>query len=93
MSRAPSATIFNQPIGSALIAQSHALFKIIEATLSKTPFLTGTSVTIADLAIYSYTVIAPEGNVALDDYPNIRAWLGRIEALPGFVSKPRLASA
>lgn len=87
------ATMFNQPIDSALIAQAHDLFKVIEATLSKTAFLTGENVTIADLAIYSYTTIAPEGNVALDDYPNIRAWLGRIEALPGFVSIPRLTSA
>jgi glutathione S-transferase len=43
-------------------------------------------VTIADVAAYSYIAHAPEGGVALDDYPQIRAWLGRVEALPGFVA-------
>lgn len=78
------------PLDDALIAQSHNLFKVIEAALEKTPFLAGTNATIADLAIYSYTAVASEGNVSLDDYPNIRAWLGRIEALPRFVPMPRL---
>jgi glutathione S-transferase len=29
---------------------------------------------------------APEGNVDLGAYPKVRAWLARIEALPGFVA-------
>jgi hypothetical protein len=45
--------------------------------------------TIADVSAYSYIAHAPEGNVSLDDYANIRAWLARIEALPGFVGMPR----
>jgi glutathione S-transferase len=52
--------------------------------LSSTP-------TIADIAIYSYTAHAPEGGVSLEPYGNIRAWLARIEALPGFVAMPRSA--
>jgi glutathione S-transferase len=28
---------------------------------------------------------APEGLVSLQPYPAIRAWLARVEALPGFV--------
>mgnify|MGYP002653329791 CR=1 FL=1 len=46
-------------------------------------------VTIADVAHYSYTAHAPEGGVSLEPYPNIRAWLARIEALPGFVPFPQ----
>jgi glutathione S-transferase len=30
-------------------------------------------------------VRAPEGSVDLSGYPNVNAWLRRIEALPGFV--------
>ncbi|GAH16135.1 unnamed protein product, partial [marine sediment metagenome] len=41
--------------------------------------------TIADVANYAYIAHAPEGDVPLDSYPNVRAWLGRIAALPGFV--------
>ena len=37
------------------------------------------------MAGYSYIAKAPEGGVSLEPYPNIRAWLKRIEALPGFV--------
>jgi glutathione S-transferase len=36
---------------------------------------------------------APEGDVSLDPYPAIRAWLARIEALPGFVPMPTLANS
>ena len=41
--------------------------------------------TIADVACYAYVALAPEGNVSLQDYPRVRAWLARVEALPGFV--------
>jgi glutathione S-transferase len=41
--------------------------------------------TIADIAIYSYVARAPEGNVDLSGYPNVNAFLSRVEALPGFV--------
>lgn len=44
--------------------------------------------TIADIAIYSYTAHAPEGNVSLEPYPRIRGLLKRIEDLPGFVAMP-----
>ena len=37
------------------------------------------------MAHYSYVAHAPEGNVTLEPYPHVRAWLARIEALPGFV--------
>lgn len=44
--------------------------------------------TIADLACYSYVAAAPEGDVPLDPYPAVRAWLRRVEALPRFVPLP-----
>ncbi len=83
------ANLFKRPIDADLIKHSHELFAVIEKTLSEQAFLAGTHATIADLALYSYTVVAPEGNVSLDAYPNIRSWLVRIEALPGFVAMPR----
>lgn len=70
---------------------AHALFAIVEAELADKPFLTGDAPTIADIAHYSYTAHAPEGDVSLEPYPALRAWLGRIEALPGFVAMPRSA--
>ena len=44
--------------------------------------------TIADVAIYSYTAHAPEGDVSLEPYPNVRRLLANVEGLDGFVPMP-----
>ena len=81
------ATLFGMPLdhGAACATAKH-LFTLLEPHLASRQFLTGTQVTIADVAAYSYIAHAPEGGVTLDDYPHIRAWLGRVEALPGFIA-------
>ncbi|ATP46428.1 MULTISPECIES: glutathione S-transferase [unclassified Pseudomonas] len=75
-----------------VIGRAHTLLKVIDAELAKAPFLTGSEPTIADVANYSYIAHAPEGNVSLEPYANVRSWLARIEALPGFVPMPRTAT-
>lgn len=83
-------TVFGAPYNAEeVIARSHSLLKVIDQHLSSSAYLTGDVATIADVAGYSYIAHAPEGNVSLEDYPHVRAWLGRIEALPGFVGMPR----
>ena len=72
-----------------VIARSHALLKVMDQELASSSYLVDNTPTIADVAAYSYIAHAPEGNVSLADYPNVRAWLARIEALPGFVPMPR----
>jgi len=67
------------------------LFAVLDRHLAGSAFLVGAAPTIADVALYSYTAHAPEGGVPLDAYPNIRAWLARVEALPGFVPMRRSA--
>jgi glutathione S-transferase len=74
-----------------VIARSHNLLKVIDQELSNSTYLAGDAPTIADIAGYTYIAHAPEGNVSLQDYANVRAWLARIEALPGFVGMPRTA--
>nr|WP_315240227.1 glutathione S-transferase [uncultured Albidiferax sp.] len=71
------------------IQRSTQLFGVVEAHLQQSDYLVGHTPTIADIAHYSYTAHAPEGNVSLEPYPQIRAWLARIEALPGFVPMVR----
>jgi glutathione S-transferase len=73
------------------IAKSHDLLKALEKELSQRVFLVGDLPTVADVAGYTYISHAPEGNVSLDDYPSVRSWLSRIEALPGFVPMRRTA--
>jgi glutathione S-transferase len=70
---------------SAAIARANALLQVMEAELAARPFLAGGQPTLADIANYSYIARAPEGNVSLEPYPQVRAWLQRIEALPRFV--------
>lgn len=67
------------------IARAHALFTVMEQQLGQSAFLAGDVPTLADIANYSYIARAPEGNVSLQPYSNLRAWLARIEALPRFV--------
>lgn len=67
------------------IARAHALFKVMEQQLGQSAFLAGSTPTLADVANYSYVARAPEGNVSLDAYPKVRAWLARVEALPHFL--------
>jgi glutathione S-transferase len=75
-----------------VIGRAHGLLKVMDAELATKPFLIGARPSIADIANYSYIAHAPEGNVSLADYPNVRAWLARIEALPGFVPMPATAA-
>jgi glutathione S-transferase len=73
-----------------VIARAHALFAILEQELAGRPWLVpGETPTIADVANYTYIAHAPEGNVSLQPYPAIRAWLARVEALPGFFPMPK----
>ncbi|MCI4431676.1 MAG: glutathione S-transferase [Burkholderiales bacterium] len=67
------------------IARAHALLKVMDARLGISAFLTGAAANLADVAAYSYISAAPEGNVDLGAYANVRSWLARIEAMPGFV--------
>ncbi|AIR64191.1 glutathione S-transferase family protein [Cedecea neteri] len=68
-----------------VIARAHVFLGRLEQHLANRQWLVGDRPTIADVAIYSYTSSAPEGNVDLSGYPAVNTFLRRIEALPGFV--------
>ena len=74
-----------------VIARAHRVLGLINAELENHRFIIGNTPTIADIALYSYIAGAPEGNVDLTPYPEVRHWLARIEALPGFVALPKTA--
>jgi glutathione S-transferase len=65
------------------------LFGVLDQTLATRSHLVGSDVTIADIALYTYTAHAPEGGVSLEPYPHVRAWLERVESLPRFVPMRR----
>jgi glutathione S-transferase len=47
-------------------------------------FLAG-DFSIADIALYAYTHVAPEGGFDLSGHPGIHAWIERVAAVPGYV--------
>ncbi|KVN69337.1 glutathione S-transferase family protein [Burkholderia ubonensis] len=82
-------TVFGAPLDHAQAKRvAVRLFDVIDAEFAKQPFAAGAQPTIADIAAYTYIAHAPEGGVSLDPYPHVRAWLARVEALPGFVGMP-----
>lgn len=86
------AVVFGAEVDTvSVINRSHALLRVVEQQLSQSRFLAGEQPSIADIAFYTYLAHAPEGNVSLADYSQVRAWLAAIEALPGFVGMPRTA--
>lgn len=67
------------------IATAHQILADMNTHLEGRKWLVGDQPTIADIANYAYIAHAPEGDVSLDSYSNIRSWLARIEQVPGFV--------
>jgi len=67
------------------VATGTRLLGVLEGELALRPYLVGSAPTVADLSMYAYVARAPEGDVSLEPYPAVRAWLSRIEALPGFI--------
>jgi glutathione S-transferase len=58
----------------------------MERHLAEHEFLVGDRYTIADIALYAYTHVAPEGGFSLRPYPAVREWLVRVAAQPGHIA-------
>ncbi|HEY2935608.1 MAG TPA: glutathione S-transferase family protein [Gaiellaceae bacterium] len=66
-------------------AAGHRALAAMERHLAEREFLVGGDLSLADIALYAYTHVAPEGGFDLGPYPAVRAWLDRVPALPGHV--------
>lgn len=62
-----------------------AALAVMERHLAAEPFFVAGRYTIADVALYAYTHVAPEGGFSLDRRPAVRDWLDRVAARPGHV--------
>jgi len=71
-----------------MVARANQLLQVMDGELARDAWLAGTEPTLADIANYAYIARAPEGNVSLEPYPHVKAWLARVEALPRFVPMP-----
>ena len=82
---ARAARLFRRPHNPQCAVIADQLFGVMEGQLAGRSWLAADHATIADVAMYSYTAHAPEGGITLEPWPQVRAWLQRVEALPGFV--------
>ena len=57
----------------------------MERQLAEHEFLVGERYSIADITLYAYTHVAPEGGFSLRPYPAVREWLARVAAQPGHI--------
>jgi glutathione S-transferase len=64
------------------LAKGYEALGVLERALKDREFLVANRFTLADIALFAYTHVAPEGGVSLDAYPNIRAWMLRVGAQP-----------
>jgi glutathione S-transferase len=64
---------------------AEAALRAMEGHLSGRTFFVGERYTIADIALYAYTHVAPEAGFQLDAFPSIEAWLARVAAQPGHI--------
>jgi glutathione S-transferase len=67
------------------IAAGYRALDALERHLDGRSWLVGDGMTLADIALYAYTHVAPEGGFKLDRYPAIGAWLERVAGEPGHV--------
>lgn len=64
----------------------HAALAVMERHLaSHDYFVASAAYSIADIALYAYTHVAPEGGFDLAPYPAVNAWLERVRAQPRHV--------
>jgi glutathione S-transferase len=63
----------------------HRVLEKLERHLLAHDWLVGDGMTLADIALYAYTHVAPEGGIELEPYPAIGAWLERVASQPGHI--------
>jgi glutathione S-transferase len=54
----------------------------MERHLSTRPYFVADRYTVADIALYAYTHVAPEGGFELDRFAAVDAWLRRVREQP-----------
>jgi len=71
--------------------RGHQALAVMERHLSGQEWFSSLGYGIADIALFGYTHCADEGGFDLAQYPQVRAWLARVRAQPGFLPMPPYA--
>jgi glutathione S-transferase len=59
---------------------------ILDRELAGRPFVAGQRYTIADMSVFAYTHRAWEADLPLARFAHVVAWIGRVQAQPGFLA-------
>jgi len=70
--------------------KSRQILTFVDTHLADREWLELNRITIADIACFPYIALAHEGQISLQPYANIMAWIERIKALPNYISMPGL---
>ena len=68
-----------------LTARGYQALDVMEKRLASHDWLAGDAFSVADIALYAYTHLAPQGDFDLTRYPGITRWLKRVASRPGHV--------
>ena len=58
---------------------------MLEERLADRSFLVADRYSIADIAVYAYTHVAPDAGFDLETFPAVWSWLRRVEQTPRFM--------
>jgi glutathione S-transferase len=65
--------------------RGYGALQVMENHLKNHEFFAAGQLTVADIALYGYTHVADQCDFDLATFPATRAWLQRVEQVPGFV--------
>ena len=65
--------------------QGYTALQVMEKQLQNHEFFVAEHYSIADIALYAYTHVAPQGGFELESFPAICAWLDRVSQQPGHI--------
>ncbi len=81
---------FTEAVAEANQQTALAALKELNDLLDGRDWLVGKTATIADIDIYGIAAYAGQAQIEMVAFPNVKRWMGRIEALPGFKSVDEL---
>jgi glutathione S-transferase len=67
------------------LARGRAALQVMEGHLAGREYFVAERYSIADIALYAYTHVAPDAGLDLAPYPQLRAWLSRVASQPRHV--------
>jgi glutathione S-transferase len=69
----------DEEIGPALPGKSARVLSLMDAHLADKAYFVGKKLSLADIALVAYTRFAHQAGIDLATYPDVRAWVRRIE--------------